>query len=89
MGTSKKIKLTPVGVWHWTRLIYRSILFLLLVYSYIRFRFVYHKPFIMGLEKMPAIIIFVWVVYVIEMIFRFFPAKIESPGCQRDGRDRP
>ena len=83
MGTVQKKKLTPVGVWHWTRLIYRSILFLLLVYAYVRYRFVYHKPFIMGIEKMPAIIIFVWTVYVIEMIFRFFPSRIESPGCQK------
>ena len=83
MGTKQRPKLTPVGVWHWTRLIYRSILFLLLVYAYIKFRFINHKPFIMGIEKMPAIIIFVWTVYVIEMIFRFFPSKIESPGCQK------
>ena len=83
MGTKNKVKLTPVGVWHWTRLIYRSVLFLLLIYAYIRYRFVYHQPFIIGLEKMPAIIIFVWAVYVVEMIFRFFPASIESPGCQK------
>ena len=83
MGTNKRKKLTPVGVWHWTRLVYRSILFLLLIYSYIRYRFIYHQPFVIGLEKMPGIIIFVWTVYVIEMIFRFFPAKIESPGCQK------
>ena len=83
MGTKKRVKLTPVGVWHWTRLIYRSILFLLLIYSYVRYRFIYHQPFVIGLEKMPGIIIFVWTVYFIEMVFRFFPAKIESPGCQK------
>jgi len=82
METVKK-KLTPVGVWHWTRLIYRSILFLLLVYAYISYRYIYHQPFIIELEKMPGIIIFVWLVYVIEMIFRFFPTRIESPGCQK------
>ena len=83
MGTKKRVKLTPVGVWHWTRLVYRSMLFLLLIYSYVRYRFIYHEPFVLGLERMPGIIIFVWTVYVIEMIFRFFPAKIESPGCQK------
>ena len=83
MGTRKRVKLTPVGVWHWTRLVYRSMLFLLLIYSYVRYRFIYHEPFVLGLEKMPGIIIFVWTIYVIEMIFRFFPAKIESPGCQK------
>ena len=83
MGTDKKIKLTPVGVWHYVRLIYRSVLFLLLIFAYVRYRFIYHQPFMIGIEKIPAIIIFVWVVYVIEMIFRFFPSKIESPGCQK------
>ena len=76
-------KLTPVGVWHYVRLVYRSVLFLLLLYAYIRYRYIYRQPFILGLEKMPAIISFVWTVYVIEMIFRFFPSKIESPGCQK------
>ena len=85
MGT-KKLSLTPVWVWHYVRLVYRSALFLLLVFSYIRYRFIYHQPFVIGLEKMPAIIIFVWGVYVIEMIFRFFPSKIESPGCQKQFR---
>ena len=83
MATKKSRKLTRVGMWHWTRLIYRSILFLLLIYAYIRYRFVYHEPFVIGLEKMPGIIIFVWVVYVIEMILRFFPSSLESPGCQK------
>jgi len=83
MGTEKRKKLTPVGVWHYVRLIYRSVLFLLLIYAYIRYRFIYREPFIIGLEKMPAIIYVVWTVYVIEMIFRFFPSKIESPGCQK------
>ena len=83
MRTKKRAKLTPVGIWHWTRLVYRSMLFLLLIYSYVRYRFIYHEPFVLGLEKMPGIIIFVWTIYVIEMIFRFFPASIESPGCQK------
>ena len=83
MGTEKRKKLTPVGVWHYVRLVYRSVLFLLLIYAYIRYRFIYREPFIIGLEKMPAIIYVVWTVYVIEMIFRFFPSKIESPGCQK------
>ena len=83
MGTKKRAKLTPVGVWHYVRLVYRSVLFVLLVISYIRFRFINGEPFMIGLEKIPVIIYVVWTVYVIEMIFRFFPAKIESPGCQK------
>ncbi len=82
-GNTKKIKLTPVSVWHYVRLTYRSILFILLIIGYVRYRFIYHEPFIIGLEKMPVIIYVVWAVYVIEMLFRFFPSKLESPGCQK------
>ena len=83
LQNKQKKKLTPVGIWHYTRLVYRSILFLLLIYAYVRYRFIYHEPFIIGLERMPVIIFIVWAIYVVEMIFRFFPSKIESPGCQK------
>jgi len=76
-------KLTYVGVWHFVRLTYRSVLFVLLVIGYIKYRYVYKQPLIMGIEKMPVIIYVVWAVFVVEMIFRFFPSKLESPGCQK------
>lgn len=59
MGTKKRIKLTPVGVWHYVRLVYRSILFVMMLFAYIRYRYIYKEPFIIGLEKMPGIISFV------------------------------
>jgi hypothetical protein len=76
-------KLTYVGVWHFVRLTYRSVLFVLLVIGYIKYRYVYKQPLIMGIEKIPVIIYVVWAVFVIEMIFRFFPSRLESPGCQK------
>lgn len=33
-----------------------------------------HRPVILGL---------IWLVFVVEMVFRFFPSKIESMGCQK------
>lgn len=83
MGNGKAKKLTPVGIWHFIRLVYRSILFLIMLFVYIRYRYVYREPFMIGIEKMPAVIYAVWTVYAIEMIFRFFPSKIESPGSQK------
>ena len=38
---------------------------------------------LMGTEIPSAMIVFIWLVFIIEMIFRFFPSKIESMGCQK------
>lgn len=83
MKGEKGKKLTYVEVWHYIRLCYRSVLFVLLLIGYIRYRFDYGEPLIMGIEKVPAIIYVVWAVFVIEMIARFFPSGYESPGCQK------
>ena len=83
MDEKKRIKLTVVEVWHFVRLTYRSVLFVLLLIGYIKYRYVYKQPLIIGIEKMPQIIYVVWAVFVVEMIFRFFPSNLESPGCQK------
>lgn len=83
MKGKKGIKLTYVGVWHFIRLTYRSVLFVLLLIGYIRYRFINGTPLIIGIEKMPAIIYVTWAVFVVEMIARFFPSRFESPGCQK------
>ena len=83
MQKKKRRKLSVVSTWHYVRLIYRSVLFILLLISYIRFRFFSQASIIESVEKMPTIIVVTWAVFVIEMIFRFFPSKFESPGCQK------
>ena len=83
MQKKKRRKLSVVSTWHYVRLIYRSVLFVLLFISYIRFIFFSQASIIESVEKMPTIIIVTWAVFVIEMIFRFFPSKFESPGCQK------
>jgi hypothetical protein len=35
------------------------------------------------LERFPAVIGTVWLIFVLEMICRFFPSRLESPGCQK------
>ena len=83
MQKKKRRKLSVVSTWHYVRLVYRSVLFVLLLISYIRFRFFSQASIIESVEKMPTIIVVTWAVFVIEMIFRFFPSKFESPGCQK------
>ena len=79
----RKIKLTVVSTLHYVRLVYRSVLFLILLYGYIRFRLDNGDPLMIGLEKRPVIVTVTWLVFVVEMIFRFFPSRYESPGCQK------
>ncbi len=83
MNKSKNKKISVVSTLHYIRLAYRSILFILLVISYVRFRLFNEESIIDSVEKMPTIIIVTWAVFVFEMIMRFFPHKYESPGCQK------
>ena len=78
-----KKSISIVSTMHYIRLAYRSVLFFLLLISYIRFRLFSAATVIEKVEKMPAIIYITWVVFVIEMIARFFPSTYESPGCQK------
>ncbi len=78
-----KRKLSVVSTLHYIRLFYRSVLFLLLLISYIRYRLNSGHSITARLEKTPVIITVTWAVFVLEMILRFFPSKYESPGSQK------
>ena len=79
----KSRKLTLVSTVHYVRLVYRTVLFIWLLADYILYRIHQGKPIAAQLEQRPAILVVIWVVFVFEMILRFFPSKIESPGCQK------
>ena len=79
----KKRKITVVSGMHYTRLVYRSVLFLLLAVDYMIYRFHQGVSLTERLEQRPVILIVTWIVFAVEMIFRFFPSKYESPGCQK------
>lgn len=73
---NKKTHLTPVSIFHYIRLIYRSLLFLAAFFAYI-----FGK--LDEISSRPLIMSVIWVVFVVEMLFRFFPSRLESPGCQK------
>ena len=81
MRNSKRISV--VSTLHYIRLVYRTALFVLLLISYIRFRLHSAAPLLESVEKMPFILYITWAVFAVEMIFRFFPSRYESPGCQK------
>ena len=79
----KKRKLSAVCIWHYVRLVYRSLLFLLLLAEYILYRINRREMLTVNMEQRPLILTITWLVFVVEMIFRFFPSRLESPGCQK------
>ena len=79
----QKRKLTAVSMLHYFRLLYRSVLLIFLLIWYVRYRLQYSEEIIHILEKRSVILIVVWAVFVFEMILRFFPSRLESPGCQK------
>ena len=79
----RRVKLTPVSVTHYIKLIYRSALFLAAAVVYI-ISHIKHQDGIMDLlQQLPIIAPILWCVFVVEMILRFFPSKLESPGSQK------
>ena len=81
MGSKKRISV--VSAVHYVRLAYRSVLFVLLLIGYIRYRLFSEAPILESAERLPAIIWVTWAVFAVEMIMRFFPSRYESPGCQK------
>ena len=80
----KQVKLTPVSTLHYVRLVYRVILFLTALALYIVARL--QGEFLSMasvIERMPVILRVIWLVFVAEMVLRFFPSRLESPGCQK------
>ncbi len=79
----KAAKLSVVSTLHYIRLVYRSVLFVLLLISYIHFRLYSGITITERAENTPVILVITWAVFALEMILRFFPSKYESPGCQK------
>ncbi len=78
-----KLKLTPVSILHYIRLVYRSAMLLMLLVYYIISIIHGKEPITQKLEGSPVVILIVWIVFLVEMILRFFPSGLESPGCQK------
>ncbi len=81
----KKTKLSAVSTFYYIRLTYRSILFLTVLIRYIITR-VGGSEFSLSahvVESYGFLFGAVWLIFMVEMLLRFFPSPIESPGCQK------
>ena len=85
MTTGKLQKQPPSKTvkYHFVKLVYRSLLFLAALIVYIVSVCRGADSAFITSPHIQAILHLIWIVYVVEMLFRFFPAKIESMGCQK------
>ena len=79
----RPVRLTPVSVLHYVRLVYRGALFLAVAVYYFIYLFRHGETVTSLLERRPVILAVVWTVFTVEMVLRFFPSALESPGCQK------
>jgi len=80
---NKKPLLSNTSILHYNKLFFRSCLFLIALIIYIVNRVENSESFFGGIENKPIILVLIWLVFVIEMLLRFFPSKFESMGCQK------
>ncbi len=73
---TRRVKLSAISALHYVKLVLRSLLFLAVLLFYIKGR-------ISELKQFYPLPIAVWVFFVVEMVMRFFPSRLESMGCQK------
>ena len=79
----KRTKISKISKMHFLKLLFRSSLFLLVFVLYIMNRGQNSEGFIPFISRYPLFTFIIWLVFVIEMLIRFFPSKVESLGCQK------
>lgn len=75
--------ITKTVAMHYVKLSYRSVLFLTALGIHIYNRVKNTGSFFGGYEDNNVILSIIWIVYMVEMVLRFFPAPLESMGCQK------
>ena len=69
-------KLSKISALHYLKLILRSLLFCAVLVFYIL-----DKTDV--LKNFTPLLVVVWVFFIVEMLLRFFPSRLESMGCQK------
>lgn len=84
--TGKRRKMSKTMLLHYWKLFFRSGLFLTATAFYIINRVKYTGSSFGGMEHNNIILSVIWLVFVVEMVLRFVPSKLESMGCQKQFR---
>ena len=81
--SKKRRKLTRIMRLHYLKLFLRSMLFLGALSLYMTNRLLNLDGIFCGVENMPVILSVIWLFFVVDMLLRFFPSRLESMGCQK------
>lgn len=76
-------RISVISHLHGIKLLARSLLFIFALVLYIINRVTEGGEVFCGAERIPGLLMIVWVAYAVEMLFRFFPSRLESAGCQK------
>lgn len=83
MRQDKRGKLSKTSTMHYGKLVLRSLFFLAALALYIVNRVKNTGEPFGGFDEIPWVLGLIWITYAVEIALRFFPAKIESMGCQK------
>ena len=80
----KKLHVSKISLLHYYKLLFRSTLFLIVAVFYLYDR-LHNTPdrALMNVFRHPVLLLLIWLFFAVEMVLRFFPAKLESMGCQK------
>ena len=73
---TKKTKLSRISVMHYIKLVLRSVLFLTATLIYVLNRIFETGKSFGGLQSNPWVLGIIWLIFVVEMILRFFPQRL-------------
>jgi len=79
----RRPKLSIISLLHYLKLFFRSGLLLAALVDYIIHRMDNPNHLISMVEGRSAVLRIIWIVFIIEMVLRFFPSHTESMGCQK------
>ena len=80
---TRRVRLSLISTMHYVKLVYRSALLLAAAGLYIAQRVRGGSGDLSWLLRRNLVMDLVWIVFAVEMVFRFFPSHLESMGCQK------
>ena len=86
MPNQTRRRISKISALHYFKLVYRSLLLVLAAVVYFVLVSRGEVDLRAQLRRFPIILGLIWVLYVGEMILRFFPSRLESMGCQKQFR---
>ena len=82
----RRIRLSKISALHYFKLFFRLSLFIAATVVYILNKITSSGSSFGGYENNTIVLSIIWIVFVFEMVLRFFPSSLESMGCQKQFR---